>query len=263
MRIVASFIVTLTAAGSVLASAPETSPRPPFKTYLPITAPVVRPGPAELLGAVAPATSFRPALRGATRLANGEQLEASTASNSEAIQASSGLGRLCGAPDIRGEQLMSITGKVSGCGIADPVRVHSVAGVSLLPAAIMDCTTARALSEWTKSGAKPAFGRLGRGLSSYTVAASYACRTRNNQPGGPLSRHASGQAVDIRAFGLKNGVTLGVKDGWRNSIEKPVLSRAQQSACSHFRVVLGPNSDAFHQDHIHLDSARRSSRKRC
>ena len=172
-------------------------------------------------------------------------------------------GAICGARAIRGERLAPIAGTLRGCGVADPVRVTSVAGVALSPPAIMNCPTAKALNKWVKSGVKPIVARLGGGVASLQVAADYACRTRNNQPGAKISEHGKGRAIDISAIVLKNGTSLSVLTGWPDRIQGKLLKRMHKAACGPFTTVLGPNSDRFHRDHFHLDTTRNSGGRYC
>ncbi len=141
-----------------------------------------------------------------------------------------------------------------------------VAGVRLSQAAVMDCTTAKALNSWVETGVKPAVGRLGGGLAGLRVAAHYSCRTRNNQPGAKISEHGKGHAIDISGgFVLKNGgVTISVLNGWRDPVQGKVLKAAHAAACAPpFGTVLGPNADRYHQDHLHMDTARYRSGSYC
>lgn len=172
-------------------------------------------------------------------------------------------GAICGSRQIRGQTLSPIQGKLRGCGVDDPVRVTSVAGVALRPAAVMDCRTAKTLTNWVEKGAKPSIKRLGGGLESMRVAASYSCRTRNSQPGAKISEHGKGKAIDISAFNLKNGKTISVLTGWGRGADGKVLKRMHKSACGPFGTVLGPNADRFHRDHFHFDTAGRRSAAYC
>ena len=95
-----------------------------------------------------------------------------------------------------------------------------------------------------------------------TVAAGYACRTRNSRPGGRLSEHARGNAIDISAFRLRDGTRLTVLDDW-NSRNRDVMRRLWRSACGPFGTVLGPNADAHHRDHFHFDVAEYRSGSYC
>ncbi len=164
-------------------------------------------------------------------------------------------GAICGSRAIRGQRLSAIPGKLRGCGQAKPVKVSEVSGVRLSPAAIMDCTTASALDKWVRKGVVPAVGRLGGGPAELKVAAGYSCRTRNNKPGAKISEHGRGKAVDISGLTLKNGVKISVLKGWRDPIQGKILKEMHSSACGTFGTVLGPNSDRYHKDHLHLDTA--------
>ncbi|WP_299368889.1 extensin family protein [uncultured Tateyamaria sp.] len=164
-------------------------------------------------------------------------------------------GQVCGDPDLQGDAVGAVPGRIPGCGIADAVRLRSVSGVTLSQPALMDCNTAKALKTWTNKGAKPALRRVGGGLASYRVAAHYACRTRNNQPGARISEHGKGRAIDISAFTMKDGTRLTVLNDW-NSRHGRALKSMHKAACGPFGTVLGPNSDRFHRDHFHFDTAR-------
>ncbi len=164
-------------------------------------------------------------------------------------------GAVCRDRAIRGQRLAPIRGRLAGCRIARPVRVSSVAGVALRPAAVVECSTAKALKTWLNTGAKPAVGRLGGGIASLRIAASYSCRTRNSQPGAKLSEHAKGKAVDISAITLKNGLSLKVLSGWHDRIQGKLLRRMHDAACGPFGTVLGPDANRFHRDHFHFDTA--------
>ncbi|WP_343116711.1 extensin family protein [Ostreiculturibacter nitratireducens] len=165
-------------------------------------------------------------------------------------------GSVCGDPAIKGETIAPIAGRVKGCGLEDGVKVTSVAGVALSTPAIMDCTTAGALRSWVESGVKPAVGRLGGGVAKLQVASSYVCRPRNNQKGEKVSEHGRGRAIDISAIVLENGVAITVLKGWGDGQHGKVLKSMHKAACGPFGTVLGPAANAFHRDHLHLDTAR-------
>ncbi|SMX22952.1 extensin-like domain-containing protein [Boseongicola aestuarii] len=141
-----------------------------------------------------------------------------------------------------------------GCGVRDAWVVTEVAGVRLSRPSIMTMRTARALDRWVRRGAVPAIGRRGGGLVELTVAAHYACRTRNSRAGARLSEHAQGRAIDISSFVLASGERISVLRGWRGE-DSRVLRRMHGAACGPFGTVLGPNADRHHQDHFHFDVA--------
>ena len=172
-------------------------------------------------------------------------------------------GSVCGDRAIRGQAIARIRGRISACGIANPVRITEVDGVKLSTPATLDCPTAQALKSWVHNGAKPAVGRMGGGIKSLRVVASYACRTRNSQRGAKISEHAYGHAIDIAAINLNNGTALTVLTDWRNRRKGAVLKRMHKAACGPFGTVLGPNANRYHQDHFHFDTARYRSGSYC
>lgn len=167
---------------------------------------------------------------------------------------------VCGRKDIIGASATPV--RNGQCGIANPVRVTAVAGVRLTNAALIDCTTAKALHKWVEKSAKPALKRKGGGLASIHVVASYSCRTRNSQKGAKLSEHAKGRAVDIAGFQLENGQKLTVLNDWSGQNSK-ALRKMHKQACGTFGTVLGPKANKFHLDHFHFDTARYRSGAYC
>lgn len=167
-------------------------------------------------------------------------------------------GAICGRADLRGIALPPIHGE-GGCGIAAPVRLAAAAGVALEPPATMGCTTARALGDWLAKAAKPAFVARGGDLEAVTVLDSYSCRGRNRVPGAKLSEHGVGRAIDIGAFRLDGGGTVTVSDDWTGSPFSTTLRRLHDAACGTFATVLGPEANALHADHFHLDMETRPS----
>lgn len=163
-------------------------------------------------------------------------------------------GQVCGDPSIQG----TVIGRVNGpgsCGIDAAVKVRSVAGVTLSPRATIDCQTASALKTWVERGVLPAVGSEGGGVSSLRVVAHYACRTRNNQAGARLSEHSFGRAIDIAGIRLRDGTEMTLLTDWNSADDGPQLRQMWRAACGPFGTVLGPESDRFHRDHFHFDTA--------
>ena len=210
---------------------------------------------------LAVAQSLRPGLRPSGLVQNAR---ATAARNTSARVAQSGRrGSVCGSPGLVGEELDPIPGHIRGCGIDEPVRLREVDGVALSSPATVNCTTARALQTWVQRSVVPTVGRTSGGVRSLRVVASYACRTRNNQPGARISEHGRGNAIDIAGIGLANGSELTVLGGWRDRRAGPILQQLHRGACGPFGTVLGPNSDRFHQDHFHFDTASYRSGPYC
>ncbi len=163
-------------------------------------------------------------------------------------------GSVCGDPSIKGEVVGPVP-DAGGCGIDAAVRVTSVGGITLSQSSLMNCRTARTLKGWVDTGLTPTVGGMGGGVSGLKVAAHYACRTRNHQPGARLSEHAKGNAIDIAAIQLSDGDAISVLDHWNSGAKGRVLRQLHQSACGPFGTVLGPESDRHHRDHFHFDTA--------
>jgi Extensin-like protein C-terminus len=54
-----------------------------------------------------------------------------------------------------------------------------------------------------------------------------------------------------------------VREGWRGlPEERGFLRDVHAAACEQFNTVLGPGSNVYHADHLHLDLMRRSSGQR-
>lgn len=184
-------------------------------------------------------------------------LERAFAENSEAG------GGICGDSSLQGEVVGDVPGRISGCGIPNAVRLTSIDGVALSQPALMTCSTAQALKTWINVGARPAVKRQGGGVTGLRVAAHYACRTRNNQPGAKISEHGRGKAIDISAILLADGSEMSVLNDWGNGKKGRALRQMHGAACGPFGTVLGPEADRFHRDHFHFDTAKHGNGSYC
>ncbi|MEM9125824.1 MAG: extensin family protein, partial [Pseudomonadota bacterium] len=168
----------------------------------------------------------------------------------------------CGDIAIQGKTVGRVSSKTQACGIKDAVQITSVSGVTLSRPATMDCGTALALNQWVDKSVKPTFKRRGP-VVQLQVAAHYVCRTRNNRKGAKISEHGKGRAIDISGFVMADGEVVTVLDGWRKNPSRKQLMKVWRGACGPFGTVLGPNSDRYHRNHFHLDTARYRSGSYC
>ena len=164
-------------------------------------------------------------------------------------------GSVCGNPNIKGAAMQAIQSRIKGCNVAGPVSVTAINGVKLVPSATINCTQAQALADWIDRGLQPQFGNQ---VARLIIADSYSCRPRNNVPGGKVSEHGSGSAVDIEGIVLADGKVLTVAANFGGA-----LRAAYKAACAEFSTTLGPGSDGYHETHIHLDVAKRGGRPYC
>jgi hypothetical protein len=145
------------------------------------------------------------------------------------------------------------------CGGDDLVRLEAVVlpdrkQVAVKPAAILRCTMAAAIADWVRTDMAPFAQSLGTTLSDLDNFDSFECRGRNRVSGAKMSEHGRANALDIRALKFANGQSLSLTDrGLAREQREAVL----HSVCARFTTVLGPGSDWYHEDHIHLDLAER------
>ena len=144
-----------------------------------------------------------------------------------------------------------------GCGFDDGVQLLQV-GVPISGITAMSCPVAGALYRWIEEGLQPAAQRhFGQQVVRITSYGTYSCRSVNSRPGARLSEHSYANAVDIAAFELADGRTIGVETGWRaGGASTAFLKDVHRAACQTFQIVIGPDGDRFHQDHIHMDMGR-------
>ena len=128
--------------------------------------------------------------------------------------------------------------------------------VEINPPAVLRCSMAEAIVDWVRDDlAQLAAFNLGSRLRSVRNFASYHCRSRNNIIGAMISEHGKGNALDIRSITLVERqdrsirpiaqVSREFREGWKKSV------------CARFSTVLGPGSDGYHENHIHVDLMQR------
>ena len=146
----------------------------------------------------------------------------------------------------------------NGCGLRNAVTLGSVRGdLAALEVAKLGpvaCPTAQAFTAWARFGVDRAARQLlGSPVAQIETFGSYSCR--NVAGSTRRSAHATAEAIDIAAFVLADGRRISVKDDWDggNADERRFLRTVQQSACKRFGTVLGPEYNAAHRDHFHLE----------
>jgi hypothetical protein len=145
----------------------------------------------------------------------------------------------------------------NGCGVSNAYRVSSVSNVSFSQPATVTCSVANTFNSWIENSVQPRSEQIyGERVVAIKIAASYACRPRNNVRGAKLSEHGFGNAIDVAGFTLASGKEVTVLTDYYGS---SFLRSIRSDACGPFHTVLGPGSDANHKDHIHLDLQRERS----
>jgi len=149
-------------------------------------------------------------------------------------------------PDIKGP---------GACGGTDLVRLEAIVlpdkkRVPLTPPATLRCSMATAIADWVRTDIAPLTQKLGSEITTLDNYDSYECRGFNRIPGAHLSEHGRANALDVRAFKLADGRSIGLTDP---HVAHETREAVLQSVCSRFVTVLGPGSDGYHEEHIHLD----------
>jgi hypothetical protein len=153
----------------------------------------------------------------------------------------------------------SITGP-GDCGGDDLVRLEAVVlpdnkgRVAVNPAAVLRCTMASAITDWIRTDMAPLAEGQGSRLRALENLGSYDCRGRDGVAGAKLSEHGHANALDVQALKLASGASIALTD---RTVPRDVRETVLHSACTRFTTVLGPGSDGYHEDHIHLDLLER------
>lgn len=153
-------------------------------------------------------------------------------------------------PDIHGP---------GDCGGEDLVRLEAVVlpdnrQVAVKPAAILRCKMASAIVDWVRADIAPLAKGLGSAIAGLDNFDSFECRGRNRIVGAQLSEHGRANALDVRSFKFADGRTISLTD---RNVARDVRETVLHSVCARFSTVLGPGSDGYHEDHIHLDLMER------
>jgi hypothetical protein len=113
---------------------------------------------------------------------------------------------------------------------------------------------AEALALWLRQGNEVAKRDAGETITGVSIATSFDCREQNGVSNAKLSQHGLANAVDVLSFAFKGGKEFGLTD---STASIQLRASLHDLACKTFSTVLGPGSDGYHEDHIHLDLAGR------
>lgn len=141
------------------------------------------------------------------------------------------------------------------CGIQDAWKVSAVGGVAFSKPARLRCQMVGVTDTWIAKILQPAAqSAFGEQVVKLRIAASYACRGRDNKRGAKISEHAFGNALDVSAFTLASGRVVEVENGWiSGGKESSFLKQVHGNSCGAFSTVLGPEANAAHRNHFHFD----------
>ena len=145
-----------------------------------------------------------------------------------------------------------------GCNALGTVQLSALRGdrASLAVANLgpVQCAVAKTFGDWARFGVDRAAREiLGSPLARIETMGSYSCR--NVAGTERRSAHARAEAIDVSAFVLADGRRVVVKRDWEggDAAAREFLRVVHRSACKRFGTVLGPEYNAAHEDHLHLE----------
>jgi hypothetical protein len=149
------------------------------------------------------------------------------------------------------------------CAVPDVVRLEAIvlpdkSTVAVTPPATMRCSMAEEFVHWVREDVVPAVQDIGAPLKAIENYASYQCRPRNNIVGAKLSEHGRANAIDVHALKFGNGKSVALTD---SHAPRAIRETLRKSVCARFATVLGPGSDGYHEDHIHMDLMERANHR--
>ncbi|UJW84646.1 extensin-like domain-containing protein [Devosia sp. SL43] len=145
------------------------------------------------------------------------------------------------------------------CGEQSPLVVTAVLVrgrmVPLSSPVTTNCQIASAMPGWAETVDGYAGAMLESELASIDTGTSYMCRPVVGGEAGRTSEHGFANAIDVTGFTLADGRSIAVEANWLPAAapEGRLLRLAHDAACGDFMTVLGPEANAEHEDHLHLD----------
>ncbi|AJO76826.1 extensin [Pseudomonas sp. MRSN 12121] len=140
------------------------------------------------------------------------------------------------------------------CPLHNVLRVQG-GEVALSSSFLASCPLAVAFALYQRHGLQPAARAVyGQEISRVEHLGSFACRNMYGRETGARSQHATADALDISGFRLADGRRISVLEDWPGEgANARFLRLAREGACDAFNVVLGPDYNAAHRNHFHLD----------
>ncbi len=141
-----------------------------------------------------------------------------------------------------------------GCGYNSAVMVKASLTTWTSPEALpMTCDLAARMHMWERHVVMPAAEKyFGSPLAEIQVFGTFECRNVSGLD--HLSEHAYGRAADVSGFKLADGRVITVLDDYHAKGPKgEFLREVHDRACDLFDVTLGPNYNADHANHFHVD----------
>ena len=150
------------------------------------------------------------------------------------------------------------------CGVADVVRLEAVVLPDEQPGRDARrrrrCAAAwrKRSCSWVREEVAPRALELGAPLRAIENYDSFDCRGRNRIRRRQAQRARQGQCA--RHPHRCGSPTAGSWSSTDPQVDQDFRDGLRQSVCARFTTVLGPGSDGYHEDHVHVDLAERARR---
>lgn len=121
------------------------------------------------------------------------------------------------------------------------------------------CPVAAGLEFWRLNTLDPAAQAIfGQKVIAIEHVGAFSCRRLYGRAQGAYSQHATGNAIDITGFRLADGTLISIHRDWNGDGQRArFLRAARDGACAAFAIVLSPDYNAAHADHLHFDQSAR------
>ncbi|MEM8827707.1 MAG: extensin family protein [Pseudomonadota bacterium] len=140
------------------------------------------------------------------------------------------------------------------CGQVDSVALQRMTA-SYDPGTVrLACPLAAALAIWERQVVQPAAARtLGSDVAAIRHFGTYSCRRIAGSS--RWSTHATARAIDIAGMRLTDGRTIDLARDWDDGGDAGAfLEEIRTGGCDVFGTLLGPDYNAAHRDHFHLQA---------
>lgn len=140
-----------------------------------------------------------------------------------------------------------------GCGWHGAVQLSGTGVAQLTRATTVSCPLAASLVLLDRHVLQPVAEQLfGQPVRRIDHVGSYACRNVYGEQDAALSSHATAEAIDVTAFQLGDGHVISVGSDWQRGQPGVFLHRLEARGCRYFGIVLGPDYNAAHRTHFHM-----------
>lgn len=139
------------------------------------------------------------------------------------------------------------------CGIVGRVQLRRVGDADIGPIETA-CATALRTAMWEEHGVQPiALDLFNAKVSRIRHVGSYNCRRISGTS--RMSTHATASAIDVTGFDLTDGTRIRLLKDWDDDVLKAqFLREVRDTSCDWFGTTLGPDYNAAHADHFHLQN---------